>query len=676
MKTIFGRGGLIHERMGRSYEPRAQQLKLATLIQDCISRPEHGIFEAPTGCGKSFAYLAPAMVHAVGQTKDPKPVIISTATVLLQDQLKNKDLPFLCDVMAGTLHRRPEYVVLKGRANFLCPHRLAAWSASAFPDQHLPIVQRWAETTATGDRAELETVPAWWSEVSSDPEECRGKGCREDCFYKQQREAAKSADLVVVNHALYLAHVKAGGRILPPHDILIVDEAHQWEEYATSALTIEISLWRFVRACRRLVKHDQALKPHADAIEADARGFFDRLATLAEQTRPAPPPFPDAKPAELADAACRLDSLCEALKAKVQLIDPEGEAYWLLAGLGNTLDQLRGDITRAWDNAAQRDGWCPYVEPGGRRQDGTQNPPRLKVAPIEVSPLLAAAVVANVPCTIYTSATLAAGGKLGFMARRLGLGRATYREAVLPPVFDYAHQACLWTPANMPDPSPARGRRGQRSLQDPDAYNAAVVAWIDRLLPLSRGRAFLLFTSFSALRYAWDHIRCPWPRAKQGDMPNGQLLSWFRETEGAVLFGTNSFWEGADIPGDALRLVVIDKIPFAVPGDPLNDARCRAITRRGGNPFRDLLLPSACLRLKQGVGRLIRTAGDTGAVVILDPRLRSGGSRYAGFIRASLPDFADATSLEDVEAVLAAPQGGDDFAAMVAELGLAAASPP
>jgi ATP-dependent DNA helicase DinG len=604
--TVFGPGGAI-ERELPGYEPRPEQAALAAAVDRALDMGEHLLAEAGTGVGKSLAYLVPAL--ASGQR-----VVVATATKALQEQLLDKDVP----VASAAVGRPVDVVVLKGRQNYLCRRQLQGFQPFLLGNGRDALawesMQGWLDTTQTGDRAELEVEPtdALWAELAVGADRCSGRRCpfHGSCFAEGARARAAEADLVIVNHALYFAHVASGGGVLPEHDAVVFDEAHRLEESAASWLGGRVSralLRRLANDIERACREAQKPLPARalDRVERGGERLLRAVAPAAGRRRLREVP---AEPAAL---------LTDALTDLADTLQGEGEE----------LDALS---RRALGCAAQVEA-C--LTPDERERVVWSEPDAIAWAPVDVSPELRDRLWDDGPTAILVSATLATGEDAGFVRRRLGLDHA--RETVVGSPYDFGSQALLYLPRNMPDP---------RSDEFVDRAAEEIV----ELLTLSEGRALVLTSSYRALDAYRERIRgrVPYDVLVQGEAPRERLLERFRDEVDSVLLATSTFWQGVDVPGEALSLLVIDKLPFSAPGDPLHEARCEAVERGGGDWFRDYALPTAVLQLRQGFGRLIRGHGDRGVVAILDPRLRTRG--YGRAFIGALPRCPAADDLAAV----------------------------
>jgi len=583
MDELFGSDGALARALP-GYERRAEQAALADAVDRALTTGEHLVAEAGTGVGKSLAYLLPAL--ASGQR-----VVVATATKALQEQLLHKDVP----VAAAALGADVDVRVLKGRANYLCRRALQGFQPFLLPDgrdaQAWEAMQPFLAGTETGDRAELDVEPtaALWAELSVGPDRCSGRRCPfvSACFAEAARERASHADLVIVNHALYFAHLASGGGVLPEHDAVVFDEAHRLEESAASWLGGRVSR----QGLRRLALDVE--RACRDAERPLPARPLDRVERAGERLLRAVAP---------ASGRRRVRELPP--EAALVLVDALGDLALALQGEGEELDALaRRSLAVAGDVEA-----C--LETRELERVVWSEPDAVAWAPVDVSAELRERLWDDGPTSVLVSATLTTGEDAGFVRRRLGLDRA--REAVIGSPYEFREQALLYLPRSMPDP------RGE-------GFAERCAEEIVSLLGLSEGRALVLTSSYRALEAYRDRVRgrVPYEVLVQGEAPRERLLERFRTEVGSVLLATSTFWQGVDVPGESLSLLVIDKLPFSAPGDPLHEARCEAVERAGGDWFRDYALPTAMLQLRQGFGRLIRGHADRGVVAILDPRLRS-----------------------------------------------------
>jgi ATP-dependent DNA helicase DinG len=633
-----------------NFVPRAAQQELAIAVQQAIAGRETLVAEAGTGTGKTFAYLVPALLAG-------ERVIISTGTKTLQDQLYFRDLPRVC----GMLGVHPHTALLKGRSNYLCLYRLqqaVADSASLPPEQlgQLAAIRDWAARTVRGECAECTAVPEsspLWPRVTSTAENCLGAECPffEQCHVFKARREAQEADVVVVNHHLLFADLALKqdgfGEILPNAAAFILDEAHQLPELAAQFFSRSVSARQLTDLARDAVAEcagvSGAISLLLDPVQA--LQLAERRLRLALRGLPARGPVP----ALLADAevARALDETRTALQALRAVLHGQAERSRGLANLDERavsfaarLDQVTA-TTPSVD--ADDDMQIDYDEQAAAAADVRwyeQSPHGfvLHVTPLDLAAPMRALRERTQAAWIHTSATLSIGNSFEHFNRQLGLDAP--RTLLLASPFDYARQGLCYLPPHLPDPRASD-------------YTAAVIAAALPVLEASAGRAFLLFTSHRALRQAAGLLqgKVPWPLFVQGSAPRSRLLEAFRASGHGVLLGAASFWEGVDVAGEALSVVLVDKLPFAAPDDPVLAARLAALEQSGVNPFMGWQVPSAVIALKQGVGRLIRDRHDRGVLVLCDPRLSNKG--YGKLFLASLPPMPRTQELADVQAFFA-----------------------
>ncbi len=664
LKQYLGENGAL-KRALPGFIPRPQQQAVAAAIDAAMSKPGGiALIEAGTGVGKTLAYLLPALKHAKPNCR----IVVSTHTLALQSQLAGKDVPLAQSVwpMPG------EAAVVKGRGNYLCLQDLDAargdlWTVG---DPQFLQVSNWSCTTGTGDSAELDFSYPGWAEIRANADTCKGQECRffDRCFYYRMRREASEAEILLVNHALFLSDlaVRRSGepdaKLLPDYDFVVFDEAHHLETAAAAAFGIAFSSQRLPGLMDKLRRTARVLDMNTDrlkAIENSSQALFD-------------PFLHGGRPEFIVSDILRGEPALESVRAQAAAIGVllDSTATELLKqdtggqpALKDRVDGLRRQCVRAKEELTLAFGGddSNFVRWGSLGRAGRRGPSAtINWTPVSVAPILSAALWKQ-PRSVgaaLISATLSTDGGFGYVRHRLGLSPTdpNVTETVVGSPFDYARNCLLYLPRHLPMPSDDPGY----------AYDAAneMIA----LIEASKGGAFLLFTSYRAMNAAYDHLTqsdLPYPLLRQGEMPNPKLIQTFKNEKNAVLFGTQSFWEGVDIPGADLRLVIIDRLPFAVPDSPLHKARVDEITASGGDWFNDFALPQAQLRLKQGFGRLIRTSQDRGVVAILDTRLvrKTYGQRFLQF----LPPARRVYDLAEVETFFADTTAEKDKPAAVAK---------
>jgi ATP-dependent DNA helicase DinG len=647
--AAFGAGGPLARTL-EGFEPRHGQVAMAEAVASVLANRGVLLAEAGTGTGKTLAYLVPAILSGAR-------VLVSTGTKNLQEQIFFKDLPVLREALGVPFTA----TCMKGRGNYLCLHRFEAFRdgpAIRSYDEvaHLRILVRWVQDTETGDRAEVEDLPEdlpFWADIAATTENCIGAECPRyaDCFVVRMRQRAAESDVVIVNHHLLCADAAVRqstfGEVIPRCTNAIVDEAHQLEDVATQYFGVSVSNYRLddlvrdvdrATGARLVADAERREQVVADArrVRDGARRLFAALQLLrfewsaakAAETRVRVRP---ADMGRVGDDGAALVSALEALQADIALAKDVPED---VMALGRRAEEIKDDLRFLL--RASEAGYVYFLETRGRGVF-------LRASPIDVSATIRDLLLDRMDATVLTSATLTVDGSFDYVRGRLGVGRAT--ELKLESEFDYARQSILYLPKRIPDP------------RQPD-FAAAAAREIVGILKLTSGRAFVLFTSYANLRevHRLAAAELEYPILVQGTAPRSALLRDFKATPHAVLLATSSFWQGVDVVGEALSCVIIDRLPFASPGDPITAARVEAITARGGSPFAEYQIPLAILALKQGLGRLLRHRQDRGVLAVLDPRLKTMG--YGRRFLASLPPARVTHDLSDIARFFSVPSEG------------------
>lgn len=655
MQEIFGPDGLI-SKAHPEYEHRPGQIQMAEAVVRAFEQRHHLIVEAGTGTGKTLAYLVPAIAAACGSGAR---VVISTGTKNLQEQLMDKDIPFLSDVLPAKFRA----AVMKGRNNYACLHRIKR--AESMPvleglDEidNFDEVFRWVTQTGTGDRAELSNLPEnlpFWRHIDARSDTCLGQQCAdfEPCFITRMRQRAIDADIIVVNHHLFFADLAlrngAYGSVLPDYAAVILDEAHQIEDVASEYFGSQVSTYQIDDLLRdagmlkledreterELTRVSSRIQRFADAFWVsfrEGRGLEGRFA-LAPVKRSSGPAVredleSDEESAYAANASSdsyhALDNALNRLETTLAAL-PEAPAD--AESIVRRTRQLRFDLNFIIKGEDKK--FVYWIERRGRGVF-------LRASPIDVSGLLQDKLFEKIPTVVLTSATLSSAGNFRFIRERLGLDKA--EEMIAESIFDFEHQAVLYLPPQMPDP---------RSPQ----WASAAAAEVIKIVNATEGRAFVLSTSLSGMNELFERVasEIDYPCFVQGSASKGALLKKFRSTPNAVLFATSSFWQGVDVRGQQLSCVIIDKLPFAVPSDPVVAARQRNIEEQGGSSFYEYSVPQAIISLKQGLGRLIRSTTDRGVLAVLDPRLRT--KMYGQTFLQSLPPCRVTSDIDELARV-------------------------
>ena len=652
-----------------AYEFRRGQLQMAQAVEQALEEKRHLIVEAGTGTGKTLAYLMPVI-------RSGKRVIISTGTKNLQEQLFYKDVPFLEQALANGVPAsgsRLSVCYMKGRNNYLCRKKLYDLTdqpaLSGLEEiEHYRAIAAWEKTTGTGDRAELAELPEaslLWHKLDARADACIGQKCSEweRCFITEMRRKAMESDIIIVNHHLFFADLaiklQAEGApdagILPEAAAVIFDEAHELEDIAGNYFGISVSNLRVEELARDVensLQHNHmlsaALSGALGSLRERSQFFFSLLppgdGRFAFDTRREFLEENGDEFVSLNQALTRLAGELEGLPQKPEeVFNFVRRAQEIQVQLGFALESEDRNtvfwIERRGRSFSPRSRASNSLRPGSGTEK-TREPSQgrqnvfLQATPIDVGPILRECLWSKLECAVLTSATLAVGGGFEYIRQRLGFEHA--RESVLPSHFDYESQALLYVPPDLPDP---------RTPQ----FTAKAADRIRKLLEITRGRAFVLFTSYAQMNDIYQRLlgEVEFPMLRQGDAPKSALLEEFRLTPNAVLFATSSFWQGVDVQGEQLSCVIIDRLPFAVPSDPVVAARVKAIDADGRNAFFQYQVPAAVITLKQGFGRLIRSLHDRGLLVLLDNRILK--KQYGRVFVESLPKYKKTTEMRVVE---------------------------
>src|SRR5690242_17229232 len=630
MREIFGPGGLLEKCMWRGYEHRPGQLEMAEAVHDAFTGHHHAIVEAGTGTGKTLAYLLPAICSG-------RRVVISTATKSLQEQLYQKDIPFLQKHFAPDL----KVAVMKGRSNFLCrvkarqmvdqPMLKGMDEIDAFRQ-----IQDWARLTETGDRAELTFLPDdsdLWARLDARRDTCTGQKCAQfnECFVTAMHQRAKEADLIIVNHHLFFADLALKqddfGSILPEYSAVVFDEAHEMEDTASDYFGRQISNFRFEELARDADHELRLLRLGSPGLLRKTQKIRERSRTFFETFPGREGRFPftrNEREAFLEQNREAYDGLVSALKSLETEFAGMAQKPEELLRIARRSFEIRQELAFLFESNEKN-----FVYWFERRNKGVF----LAATPIDVSQILRERLFEQFDTVVLTSATLTVEGKFSYIRQRLGLDHV--KERALPQEFDYKEQALFYLPRKMPDVRDA-------------GFATKAADEIVELLETSQGRAFCLFTSYAQMKDLYERVkpRLEFPLLLQGTAPKSALLERFKNTPGAVLFATASFWQGVDVPGEQLSCVIVDRLPFAVPSDPVVAARVKLLQEDGRNAFAEYQVPQAVLALKQGFGRLIRTKTDRGVLALLDNRIQR--MAYGRIFLESLPSYRTTQEIAEV----------------------------
>lgn len=641
LHQFFGPGGLL-SRTHPAYEFRRGQLQMARAVEQALEERRHLIVEAGTGTGKTLAYLLPVI-------RSGKRVIISTGTKNLQEQLFHKDVPFLEQALFPDGQRRLSVCYMKGRNNYLCRKKLYDLTGQPVLNgvdeiEQYRAIAAWEENTASGDRSELASLPeasALWHKLDARADTCLGQKCSawDKCFITEMRRRGMESDIIIVNHHLFFADLaikqQADGAsdagILPDAAAVIFDEAHELEDVAGSYFGIAVSAGRFEELCRDVEASLQRNRMYTSGLSGALKSLRERSGFFFSL---------------LPEGEGRF-----AFENRREFLEENGEEF---LGLQRSLTHLASELeslpskpeemfgfTRRAQELQVQVGFVMESEEKNtvfwieRRRSGREKlNVSVQATPIDVGPILRECLWSKLDSVVLTSATLAVGSGFEYIRQRLGMEHA--RELVLPSHYDYPNQAILYVPPDLPDP---------RTPQ----FQIKAAERIRQLLEITRGRAFVLFTSYAQMRDIYQRLlgELEFPMLLQGDAPKSALLEEFRLTPNCVLFATSSFWQGVDVQGEQLSCVIIDRLPFAVPSDPVVAARVKAIDAEGGNAFFQYQVPSAVITLKQGFGRLIRSLHDRGLLALLDNRILK--KMYGKVFIESLPNYRRTTDIKQVE---------------------------
>jgi ATP-dependent DNA helicase DinG len=662
--NFFAPGGVL-SKTHPAYEFRRGQLQMAQAVEQALEEKRHLIVEAGTGTGKTLAYLMPVI-------QSGKRVIISTGTKNLQEQLFYKDIPFLEQALFPNGAGKLNVCYMKGRNNYLCKKKLYDLTdqpvLSGLEEiEHYRAIAAWEKTTPTGDRAELASLPeasALWHKLDARPDTCLGQKCSafETCFITEMHRRAMESDIIIVNHHLFFADlaIKQASEyapdagILPEVGAVIFDEAHELEDVAGSYFGVSVSNQRVEELVRDVEASLTRNKMLSTQVVGALKSLRDRSQLFFSVLPPGDGRFAFENRREFmeenGDEFIALNQSLERLGSELQNLPSKSEEVFTFSRRARELQVQLGFLMESEDRNTvfwieRRGRGLSPRRPRDTETKDTSDVPRvanaggrqsvyLQATPIDVAPILKATLFEQLETAVLTSATLAVGGGFEYMKRRLGLDHV--REVVLPSHYDYPNQALFYVPPDLPDP---------RTPQ----FAAKAADRIRRLLEITRGRAFVLFTSYAQMNEVYQRLlgELEFPMLLQGDAPKSALLEEFRLTPHAVLFATSSFWQGVDVQGDQLSCVIIDRLPFAVPSDPVVAARVKSIDADGGNAFFQYQVPSAVITLKQGFGRLIRSLHDRGLLTLLDNRILK--KAYGRTFVESLPNYRRTTDMREVE---------------------------
>jgi ATP-dependent DNA helicase DinG len=641
LNQFFGPGGVLSQKHP-AYEFRRGQLQMAQAVERALEERRHLIVEAGTGTGKTLAYLMPVI-------RSGKRVIISTGTKNLQEQLFHKDVPFLEQALYPEGNRKISVCYMKGRNNYLCRKKLYDLTGQPVLNgldeiEQYRAIAAWEENTASGDRSELASLPeasALWHKLDARADTCLGQKCSawDKCFVTEMHRRGMESDIIIVNHHLFFADLaikqQADGApdagILPEAGAVIFDEAHELEDVAGNYFGISVSAARLEELCRDIEASLQRNRMYTSGPSGAIKSLRDRSAFFFSLLPEGEGRFSFENRREFleenGEEFLGLQRALTHIGAELENLPSKPEEVYAFSRRAQELQVQIGFAMESEDRNT-----VFWIE---RRRTGREKlNVSLQATPIDVGPVLRECLWSKLDTVVLTSATLAVGGGFDYIRQRLGIEHA--KDLVLPSHFDYPNQAILYVPPDLPDP-----RTPQFSVKAADR--------IRKLLEITRGRAFVLFTSYAQMRDIYQRLlgEVEFPMLLQGDAPKSALLEEFRLTPNCVLFATSSFWQGVDVQGEQLSCVIIDRLPFAVPSDPVVAARVKAVDADGGNAFFEYQVPAAVITLKQGFGRLIRSLHDRGLLVLLDNRILK--KQYGRVFVESLPNYRRTTEIGQVE---------------------------
>lgn len=636
IKNIFGQDGPFAQKLP-DYEYRPQQIMAAEAIHKALLAKRHCLVEAGTGVGKSMAYLIPAIDYIAASRK----LLVATYTIYLQSQLLNKDIPFLQQIFPQNNFKA---ALVKGRSNYLCLNNYTELYGQLDLRQELNLdkLARWVRETETGDIAEMDFKFAGWNDICSDQDTCHRQTCKfyDKCFYYRMRDIAEKSDIIITNHSLFFTDLSLkmenpSAGVLPAYNAVVFDEAHHLEDVATNAFSMEFnsflvpSLIRRVKRIKGIDLDEERLKAIESTNEnllkvffgAPKQEFFIRDICFGELNE-----YVD-------EAATELRTLIDGLSNELAKHSLNADQEFK-----DKIDGIRKMCTRISDciNAIFLEPEVGHFRWGERKREDRHAECYLRSSPLNVSGILSEQLWPNVDSAILTSATLADLGGFTYIKSRLGITNCN--ELIVDSPFDFSKQCLLYVPHHLDFPN------------DSDDYASRVASEMEQIVTASGGGAFMLFTSYRMMNEVYNRLafRLPYVQLKQGDLPNEELIREFLRHKNACLYGVSSFWEGVDIKGSALSCVIIDKLPFASPDNPINKARMDALKEAGENAFVKYSIPQAQIKLKQGFGRLIRTKNDRGVVAILDSRLLK--KQYGKAFLRFLPHCPLTSNIDDVRA--------------------------